>query len=475
MVVANALIAQGWTRTYGALSQDEGHAIRQVHDSGLVVVGSTGSFGFGNSDVYLLKVGLNGDLLWSKTFTDTQVESGLDVRQTLDSGLIITGFTNSFGNGGYDVYLLRTDSLGNVLWEKSYGGADWDFGYKVAVLPDGGFLVIGDTYSFGSGNSDVYLIRTDENGDTLWTQTYGGPLEDYGRSVKETSSGGFVLAGGYSHSTADMDAWLLLTDAMGDTVWTSTVGGDSLDYARDVVETADLGYSAIGITQSYSPYSEMLHLKVDQNGMESWQNNWGQINDQEGHELILRNDGGFIAGGYTKTSGAGGKEFFTQRVASNGAYESGRTNGYPDDEEGFGLDSTNDGRIVMVGYIEGVGFGQKDVMVILADSTGDTGGSPPISIIDPLNVNEQTEEIVDVSVYPNPFVQGTYIELGSGRGSLEWEISVNDITGRLVWIATGLRQDRVWFDGKALRPGVYMYRIETADGRASSGRLILQH
>lgn len=467
---------QGYTRTYGAYANDVGNAVRQVHDSGFVIAGTTSSFGFGSSDVYLIKAGLNGDLEWSKTYGGAQIDQGIDIKQTLDSGLVIVGFTNSFGAGGYDVYLIRTDRFGTVLWEKTFGGPDWDFGHKVLVLDDGGFVVVGDTYSYGQGNSDIYLIRTDQNGDTLWTRTYGGVFDDLGRSVKITDDGGMIIAGGYGHSSINMDAWLLKTNAIGDTTWTTMVGGDSLELARDVVQTFDLGYSGLGITESLSEWTEMYQFKTDPMGNVVWEENWGQPYDREGYELLLRADGGFITGGYTRGIGGGGIDFFTQRVDQYGNYEGGRTNGGSNDDVGYSIDTTFSGEIVMVGTTEGAGFGQLDVMLILADSTGDTGGSSWVSIFDPLLINELGISEQNIVVYPNPFIDGTYIEMRSeSQGAIEWSVEIFDIVGRPIWNSIQKNAKRVWFDPQDLKDGVYFYQIEIDHVLVDSGKLILQH
>ena len=474
--VLPALIhAQVFRYTYGALGQDIGEAVRQVPDLGFVVAGSTGSFGNGNSDVYLIKTEPDGVFQWSKNYGGTQVDQALDVRSTLDSGFVIVGSTNSFGAGGFDVYMIRTDIVGVVLWEKTYGGSDWDFGHKVITLSDGGFMIIGDTYSFGSGNSDMYLIRTDENGDTLWTKTYGGSFEDRGRAVKATQDGGFILAGGMSSTLDDMDAYLVRTDNAGNILWSNNFGGDSLDIARDVVQTADLGFSALGITESSSEWTEMYHYRTDATGALMWENNWGQINDQEGFELVLREDGGYVLGGFTKTSGGGGKDFIMQFQSPGGGFEAGRTFGGLSDEEAFSLDTTNTGGYVMAGSTLGSGFGQRDVMVIRKDSDGGPGGKPAISFFDPLSINDINATGFKISIYPNPFSAGAYISVEHQEFVIhEWSLEIFDVIGRPVRNLAVKRSERIWFDPQNIKPGVYFYQVLRKGSIIGSGKLILQ-
>ncbi|MBI4721675.1 MAG: T9SS type A sorting domain-containing protein [Candidatus Stahlbacteria bacterium] len=132
---------------------------------------------------------------WAKTFGGTGFDGGESVQETKDGGFIITGWTASFGAGQGDVYLIRTDEHGDTLWTRTYGGVKDDEGYSVQETKDGGFIITGFTCSFGAGKEDVYLIRTNSEGDTLWTKTFGGIDSDGGRSVQETNDGGFIIAG----------------------------------------------------------------------------------------------------------------------------------------------------------------------------------------------------------------------------------------------------------------------------------------
>ncbi|MCG2676856.1 hypothetical protein L6304_06800, partial [bacterium] len=135
------------------------------------------------------------DTLWTKTYGGKGFDEGSSVQQTSDGGYIIAGCTGSFAGRWLDVYLVRTDANGNALWTKTYGGKDIDGGSSVQQTSDGGYIIAGYTESFGAGGQDVYLIRTDANGNALWTKTYGGKDNDGGSSVQQTSDGGYIIAG----------------------------------------------------------------------------------------------------------------------------------------------------------------------------------------------------------------------------------------------------------------------------------------
>lgn len=463
-----AMDAQVFRYSYGALGNDIAEAVRQTADNGFVVFGTTGSFGNGNSDMYLIKIADDGQFLWSQTFGGPQVDQGKDIRVLPNGDLIMAGYTNSSGAGGYDMLLIRTDADGNMLWEKTYGGGDWDMAHKVEVYSDG-FLLIGDTYSYGEGNADMYVVRTDLNGDTIWTQTFGGPLEDRGHGLEILPDGGAILCGGYSHSNLDMDAYFVRLDANGQEVWQGQYGGDSLEIARDVVFTNDGGFAGIGTTESASAFSEMYHFKTNGDGNFQWGNNWGQIDDQEGFELIERADGSFVTGGYTKTSGGGGKDFFMQFITWDGWWIAGRSYGDLQDEEAFSIDTTNTGGYVMAGTTESVGAGQKDIMVIRKDFEGGPGGKPAIEVFDPLSIAESTANGVRIRTYPQPADQGFYVELTSNEASTEWQLELYDVLGKPMSIQTKNGQGRLWIDTGRFAQGTYFYRVMAGGTLLGSG------
>jgi len=258
-----------WSKLLGGDSLDRGYWIEITPDSNFIIAGQTKSYGVGSSDVWLVKTDTSGNVLWHQTYGGTSYDMGRCIKNTPDCGFIIVGSTYSFGAGFRDIYLIKTDSLGNLLWSKTYGGSDYEWGYDVENTIDNGYIIVGSTnsFSFGVWGQDVYLIKTNSLGDTLWTKTYGGVNDDVGHSVTVTLDNGFVVAG-YTESEGAgySDVWLIKTDSLGNIIWTKTYGGVDNDGAYSIKTTQDNGFIITGYTDSNSSGKDVYLIKTDSLG-----------------------------------------------------------------------------------------------------------------------------------------------------------------------------------------------------------------
>ena len=246
-----------WEQTFGGEGYDLGRSVQQTTNGGYIITGWTWSFGNGGRDVYLIKTDESGNEQWSNTFGGEGGDKGYSVQQTSDGGYIITG-KGSFGDIGdtifeVGVYLIKTDENGNEQWSQTFGGGENDDqGHSVQQTSDGGFIICGVKDFNTDFNSDVYLIKTDENGNEQWTQTFGGGVSEWGYSVQQTTDGGYIITGDtYSFGNGQRDVCLIKTDENGNEQWTQTFGGDNLDYGYSVQQTTDGGYIITGNTQSF--------------------------------------------------------------------------------------------------------------------------------------------------------------------------------------------------------------------------------
>jgi len=258
-----------WEKTFGGTSQDVANSVQETSDGGYIIAGSTRSFGAVGGDVYLIKTDAQGGELWSKTFGGTEGEFANSVQETSDGGYIIAGGTESFGTVGRNVYLIKTDAQGQELWSQTFGGTSLDEASSVQETSDGGYIIAGVTFSFGAGGLDVYLIKTDAQGQELWSQTFGGTSFDFALSVQETSDGGYIIAGAtdFDFSGAVGDVYLIKTDAQGQELWSQTFGGTGLDLGYSVQETSDGGYIIAGETSSFGAGNTDVYLiKTDAQG-----------------------------------------------------------------------------------------------------------------------------------------------------------------------------------------------------------------
>ncbi len=284
-----------WSKSYGGDEGNEtGNSVIQTEDEGFIVVGSTLSFGPGGGDVYLIKTNNEGDTMWSKTFGEEQNDGAESIIRTFDGCYVITGYTGGgTSNSDYDILLAKFDITGTVLWSKRYGGQDDDYGKSVQQTSDGGYIIIGHGLGFGSGNWEVYLIKTDENGNILWTKTYGDVNADYSSDVQLTDDGGFILTGYYGGSTAsEPGSFLIKTDAIGNIAWSKLYGFTS----KAVQKVSDGGFVITGIINGNA-----CLVKTNSTGDTIWTKTYGGSDPDDAYSVIQLNNGGFAMTGSFKS------------------------------------------------------------------------------------------------------------------------------------------------------------------------------
>ena len=241
-----------WSRTFVRENTEWCFSIIQTTDGGFALAGLTYSLGTRNWDMWLIKIDSDGDSLWSRTFGGSNDEQCFSIIQTTDGGYALAGWTKSFGAGDKDMWLVKTDEDGDSLWSRTFGGDNSDVCNSLIQTADGGFALGGYTRSFGAGDYDMWLVKTDADGDSLWSRTFGGEGSDQCHSMIQTADGGFALAGwAESFGAGRSDMWLVRTNADGDSLWSRTFGGEDWDRCFSVIQTTDRGYALAGYTRSF--------------------------------------------------------------------------------------------------------------------------------------------------------------------------------------------------------------------------------
>jgi len=359
-------------RTYGGTAWDEAYDVRQTSDGGYIIAGYTVSYGAGSFDCYLIKTDANGDTLWTRTYGGEESDQAYAVQQTSDGGYILGGFTGSFGQGEYDFYLVKTDSNGDTMWTRTFGGTEHDIAYGVQQTSDGGYIIAGYSDSYDPNYSDYYAIKTDADGDSLWGQTYGGTSDEKAYAVWQTVDGGYLFVGyTYGSGAGANDFYLVRADGSGNVVWAETYGGTSNDIGRAVQQTSDGGYVLAGQTDSFGAGgSDYYVVKTDGGGSVDWTAAYGGIFYDRARDIHQTADGGYIVVGYSNSYGAGDGDLYLVRTDENGDTLWTRTYGEEDTEMGEGVRQTSDGGYIAVGYQYDSATSDRDIYVVKTDENG---------------------------------------------------------------------------------------------------------
>ncbi len=450
-----------WTKTIGGISGDWGFSVQQTTDKGYIITGRTVSFGSGNADVWLIKTDSSGDTLWTKTFGGNANDEGYSVRQTSEGGYILTGYTGSYSVGGVDVFLIRTDDFGNTLWTKTFGGNEGGgVGRSIEETTDNGFIIVGRT-SFGAGGNDVWLIKTNASGDTIWTKTFGGRGSDEGNSIQQTTDGGYIITGyTTSFGTGLFNIWLIKTDVLGNTLWIKTYDGSDDTWGQSVQQTTDGGFIIAGtIFQNSIANYDIFLIKTDATGDTLWTRSYGGILDAYGESGQQTTDGGYIIIG--RIEYYDNKDIWLIKTDAFGDTLWTKSFGGIYDEVAPSIQQTTDGGYIFAGYTNSFGAGYEDVWLVKT--------TPDIS-----NIKQDNGIIISnfelSQNYPNPFNPVTSIQFVVGS-RLFVTLKVFDVLGNE--IATLVNEEKqpgiyeVEFNSSSLKhlpsSGIYFYQLKAGD------------
>ena len=364
-----------WVETLGGSAYDTGNGLAIAPDGGIVLVGYTYSFGAGGPDVLIAKFESNGTLVWAQTLGGPSEDYGFSLVIAPDASLILVGETYSFGAGGHDVLLAKFQANGSLAWAQTLGGTNNDYGHALAMAPDGSLVLSGFTDFYTAGRYDVILAKFEQNGSLIWAETIGGDTGgfDVGESVVVAPDGSLVLTGETTtYSAGNYDVLIAKFQANGSLVWAQTLGGGApYDYGYSLVIAPDDSILLTGFTQSFGAgFDDLLLAKFQANGSFSWAQTFGGPSNDRGNSLVITPDGSLILTGFTYSFGAGSGDVLIAKFQANGSLAWAQTIGGPGDDQGESLVIAPNGSLLLTGYMTGFGAASPDVFLAQLTSQG---------------------------------------------------------------------------------------------------------
>jgi len=472
-----------WIYVYGGSSHDYAKQIIATRDSGYLIIGTTSSFGVANSDIYVIKTDKNCNRQWSKIYGTPAIEWGYGARETYDGGFILCGFTNQNLSSGYDVYLLKIDAMGNLLWSKTPGGTDWDFGYGIELTADSGFIVIGRTYSTSNGGADLMILKTDSLGNVSWLKNFGGAGDETANTIYKTKQGDFLVLGETnSFGAGDKDFYIIRIDDTGDTLWTKAYGTTAFDSGNAIDSSGNGNYWLFGTSEG-SPYGggkEFYLMELTPGGDTMYTYFNGGPGSEIGRYFLQFPNGDFLFGGSTNSDGIGGTALYMIGFHDLGNFIGGAYFGGDGDEEGYSVALGLDGQIVFAGTTTTDSFGIEDVYLVRIDTLLPHPQQYPQSLHYYNDSLVSVDEIVsynenNFSIYPNPFHGSTTVSQGNIplKGNENITVVISDITGRTVKKIPKVHFPLQLESNGKLKAGAYFISFYFDDVLHSSEKLII--
>ncbi|MBN8680355.1 MAG: T9SS type A sorting domain-containing protein [Chitinophagales bacterium] len=485
-----------WATAIGGSSADEAHAIQLAANGDCMAVGYSTSnngdfFGkYGAVDIWLTRLDASGNLVWKQNYGGLDDDRAFALKSTLDGGWILAGHTYSnsidvSGNhGDFDAWVVKLDSLGNIIWQKCLGGSDEDESWDVVQTPDHGFVVVGTTTSSDGdvtvnyGIDDVWVAKLDATGNLLWQRSFGGSESDEGRVISNTDDGGFIIAGRTSsvdgHITqtqGGMDFWVVKLNFEGKKEWDKNYGGTGIDFAEDVRQTRDGGYIVAGVTRSSNGHAtgshglyDVLVVKTDKDGEVEWTRVLGGNDEDTGRSVIQTRDDGYVVCGMVLSSDGdavgndGGADAWVVKLSPSGELQWQKSMGGSQDENLNALIETPEGALILAGRarstngdVTGV-HGSVDYWVVKLGAEM-SAASVPLPL--------------PLELYPNPAQHRIFLRLPVD--ALMY-ISITDWQGRVLQTASINAHQSL--DISALPPGAYVLSATAKSGQLYVGKFV---
>ena len=499
-----------WQKCYGGTNSDQSFSVHQTSDGGYIIGGVSRSsdgdltYHYGSdvyNDYWLVKTDADGMLQWQKVYGGTQIERLKYVIQTYDGGYLMVGWT--YSNDGDvtgtqalgDVWAVKTDTAGNIQWQKTTGGSAADDGYRVIQTADSGFVISGNSRSVDgdvSGNhgfADYWMVKLSAGGSVLWQKSFGGSTTDEESSLQQTADGGYILAGtsysnngdvsGHHGSTSTSDCWVLKTDSARNIVWQHSYGGTYSEGEFELKIASDGGYIITGLAHSNdgdvsghhgtTSTSDVWVLKLDTAGNLLWQKSYGGTGNDEGLGISVCSDGGYIIAGSTAstdgdvTSNNGITDYWLIKIDSLGNIQWQKTMGGTLDDEAMAVEQTIDGGFIVTGFTQSndvdVSGNHGDVDIWLVKLAGANG------------ISQSSSSDFPGLFFPNPFHSNITLRLP--QTFAQAELRIYNAQGKEVRRQM-IREKITVFNRNGMSNGVYYFEVINDNGEIECGKIIIE-
>lgn len=456
-----------WSKTYAVLANDVVRYFALTQDSGFVISGYA-TDQFGTVSPLLMKTTSTGDLQWSRILYNSSSAYIFCAQQLQNGGYILAGYGQSSGNG-LDGTLIKTDSVGSILWQKFYGNAMTDAFDYVCELPDGSLIASGWTFNAELGTNDSWLLKADGNGNIQWSKAYGGPTDDGLQVVIPSVSGGF-LAGGNTHSVGGGKISLLKTNSSGDLLWSKAYGGFNVEAAAaSMVEDKNGSFAVIGQTSSFGPSgNNIFFLKADSLGSVLAFRVYGGTGSEDGRAIRKTLDNGYVLVGWSESFAGKGHDVYVIKTDSVGRSGCNDTTASPAVTTLWPTPSYH-----------GVATFQRRDSVAKQDTVSLLGttlcSSAVLAVTGGESMNDVPRQMDMSQNFPNPFNPSTSLNIDVPIGGFVRVLIFNEIgqlVDRLVQTELGPGRHRVEWTPRNISSGTYFYQLEV-NGKATMPKKML--
>ena len=362
-----------WEKTYGGSLNDYAESIIQTTDGGYAVAGYTESYGAGDFDFWIIKLDCRGNKLWDQTFGGSDFDRATSLIQTTDGGYAVVGYTESKGAGNSDAWVIKLDNKGKLIWDKTFGGSNSEMLFSIIQIPDGGFVVAGGATSKGAGKEDVWIIKLNQLGDIMWDKNFGGNNDDRAYSLIQTSDSGYAIGGyTYSKGAGENDYWIIKLDENGNILWDRTFGGKRYDVMTSLIQTDDDYYVLNGFFTNQKKSKDLWVVKLDNKGNNIWDKTFSskKVFITDPASIINTSDNTYTLTGSSWPEDSKKVDVLLMKLNKQGEIIWDKTFDGEDFKHAFDLIQTNDGGYAIAGYIWPIDEANRNIWVLKLDEQG---------------------------------------------------------------------------------------------------------